>query len=295
MVEEAIASILGQTWEDWELIVIDDASDTMLSNTLSQQLTGDGRLQLIRNDGHLGVGASRNRGVSLATGEWLMFLDDDDMIESEALAKAAVHLEGLGASGALALPCRMHPDSDKKRWGFHSMKTTVTQNRKIPERSLRNFHLLIETPPQISSLICRRQIIAQHPFDTDIHYGEDLLVWAAVLKAGLRVTLLSDVGKGHVLIRHHGHRHLSEKSEGQVIRYFDELADRFGPLDARSIGRMQAKLFLRALVERNYKELGKVLGGAIKKPRYFLGSFLFQLLLKCKTLGSLLFYRVFRI
>lgn len=70
----AIDSVIKQTFQEWELIVIDDGS----TDSTSQLVIGiDPRIQVIRQDNH-GVAASRNRGLLASKGRFISFLDSDD-------------------------------------------------------------------------------------------------------------------------------------------------------------------------------------------------------------------------
>ena len=72
----AVDSILSQTFPDFELLVIDDGSiDRSIDVVLSYS---DPRIRLVRNNTNLGVATTRNKGIQLARGEYLSFLDSDD-------------------------------------------------------------------------------------------------------------------------------------------------------------------------------------------------------------------------
>lgn len=75
-IAESIASIQRQTYDNWELIVVDDGSD----DDTSAVVTGlkDSRIRLIRHQHNAGVSAARNTGMLAAKGQYLTFLDADD-------------------------------------------------------------------------------------------------------------------------------------------------------------------------------------------------------------------------
>jgi glycosyltransferase involved in cell wall biosynthesis len=70
---EAVRSVLAQTHHDWELIIIDDASE----ESFPVDLFGDPRIRTVRNPQRQGAAASRNLGRGLARGEWVAYLDSD--------------------------------------------------------------------------------------------------------------------------------------------------------------------------------------------------------------------------
>lgn len=84
--EKCLDSILNQTFDDFELICIDDGStDTSLS-ILEKYINIDNRITIIIQKNQ-GAGAARNKGIDIAKGKYLSFLDADDYIESTMLQK----------------------------------------------------------------------------------------------------------------------------------------------------------------------------------------------------------------
>ena len=78
-------SILGQTLEDIEVIAVDDCSPDRSGEILDDYAAKDSRIQVIHLQENRRQGYGRNRGLERATGDYIYFLDSDDMIESEAL------------------------------------------------------------------------------------------------------------------------------------------------------------------------------------------------------------------
>src|SRR5258708_5415043 len=76
-VAEAVRSVLGQTFGDFELLVVDDASDDGTPELI--EAFGDERIRLLRNERNLGQVASLNRGLGEARGEIVVRLDHDDV------------------------------------------------------------------------------------------------------------------------------------------------------------------------------------------------------------------------
>lgn len=87
-VEQAIVSVLGQEWPECELVLIDDGS-TDASGEICRRYAGE-NAQYVRTQ-NLGAGHARNVGIDAANGDWIAFLDSDDLILPGFLAP------GLGA------------------------------------------------------------------------------------------------------------------------------------------------------------------------------------------------------
>jgi glycosyltransferase involved in cell wall biosynthesis len=83
LLREAIQSVLDQTFEDFELIIIDDHSTDNTSEVVSS--FNDNRIKYIMNDRTKGPAGARNTGIFKARGDWITFLDSDDIWLPEKL------------------------------------------------------------------------------------------------------------------------------------------------------------------------------------------------------------------
>jgi O-antigen biosynthesis protein len=82
----AVESVLSQAYENWELVLIDDgSSDTDLLRALPLLAVRDRRIILKSLGKHEGISAASNQGLAFARGEWVTFLDHDDVLEPDAL------------------------------------------------------------------------------------------------------------------------------------------------------------------------------------------------------------------
>ena len=78
MLRRAAASVLGQTYHDFELIIVDDCSGDETSAAVADITAGDTRARYYRHAKNRGTAATRNTGIRNARGEYIAFLDDDD-------------------------------------------------------------------------------------------------------------------------------------------------------------------------------------------------------------------------
>jgi len=78
-ISEAVESVLTQTYRDFEIIIVDDASsDTETQKLLVQYVQP--MIHVIRNTHNMGVSAARNKGICQARGEFILTLDADDVV-----------------------------------------------------------------------------------------------------------------------------------------------------------------------------------------------------------------------
>jgi len=93
---DSINSVLAQTYQDWELIIVDDHSTDNTMEIL-QQYT-DKRIRIFSNRQNSGVAVTRNRAIEKAKGRWLAFLDSDDLWCPDKLEKQIAFMERNGHS-----------------------------------------------------------------------------------------------------------------------------------------------------------------------------------------------------
>ena len=98
---QSIESVLGQTLEDWECLCVDDGSEDASGSIVMEYHRQDSRISLVPQR-HQGVGAARNSGMDRASGDYLLFLDADDTLKSDALEQ----LKGETADIISFLPMR---------------------------------------------------------------------------------------------------------------------------------------------------------------------------------------------
>ena len=83
---EAVESVLRQVYDNWELLLIDDGSAAAdILHALPALDARDQRIRLVRLESHQGISAALNKGLDLANGDWVTFLDHDDVLEPDAL------------------------------------------------------------------------------------------------------------------------------------------------------------------------------------------------------------------
>ena len=85
--EETVRSVQNQTFNDWEMIIVDDCSKDetyVLAKMLAEK---DGRIRVLQNEVNSGVATTRNKALDVAIGEYIAFLDSDDLWLPQKLEK----------------------------------------------------------------------------------------------------------------------------------------------------------------------------------------------------------------
>ena len=179
--KEAVASVMAQTIADLECIVVDDASPEPV------ELDDEPRLRVIHRPENGGPAAARNSGLTAARGEFIAFLDDDDLYAPDRLAIAA---EGL-ANAPLAI-CWTRTMGSEDGGGGRLLAGDVRDT------------ILDATTPHLGATAVRRDVA--RPFDERFLATEDVEWW-------LRMSTLASVSTvprvGLLYRRHAGARHES--------------------------------------------------------------------------------------
>src|SRR5690606_1076774 len=77
-INKAIESIFSQTYENWELIIIDDNSTDNTEEVIELYASKNPRIQYIKLDKNIGASEARNIGIKVSNGQYITFLDSDD-------------------------------------------------------------------------------------------------------------------------------------------------------------------------------------------------------------------------
>ena len=155
-IHRCVDSILGQTYADFELILVDDGSPDNCGAICDDYAAKDNRVVVIHQKNG-GLSAARNAGIDTAQGEYLFFLDSDDVIHPDCLKILMACIQTTGAETALGRFTRFHEES-------------VAEDRFIPwdgncatRTNLETLHCFFEDPENLPSLVsacgtlwCRR-------------------------------------------------------------------------------------------------------------------------------------------
>ncbi len=163
-IKEAIDSVLAQTYSELELIVVDDGS---IDETEKILLPYKNKIHLLKQE-NKGVSAARNLGIAQAKGEWVAFLDSDDLWKKDKLAKQMLWLR----LHQQVLIC--HTDEIWSRGGerVHPLKKHAKPHGWIFEKCL---PMCVVSP---SSVVIHKSLFEKYgTFDESLPACEDYDLW----------------------------------------------------------------------------------------------------------------------
>lgn len=186
-VARAVGSVLGQSDQDLELIVVDDRSSDATGTVLRS--IADPRLRVIAHAENRGVSAARNTGLAAATGEFIAFLDADDEWEPDFLAR--MHAARGDAEAVLCGRTVVLPDGTERV--AYSRRQGLLSGDECAEGMMTG----AVTPFPWDKVIARSAFTGLS-YPEDIHRFEDQAVGMIVLARVSRVVSLPDA-----LVRYH--------------------------------------------------------------------------------------------
>ncbi len=174
-VHGAVHSVLAQTLPPHEVIVVDDGSSDNSAQVV--EAIADPRVRLVRQP-NAGVSAARNRGIDLATGDWIAFLDADDWYHPEMLAALKQAHEACPEAGLLGAQSRtvQNLPGDPEPWPVTDSFFEVEVVDDLRQRWMRT------APFNSSSVAIRASVLRSMGtcFIEGESHGEDLDMWFRV-------------------------------------------------------------------------------------------------------------------
>lgn len=251
----ALASVLEQRGVRLEVVVVDEAS-TDGTRTMVASLA-DARVRLVRHDVPLGKSAARNRGITEATGDWVAFLDDDDVWAPD---KLLLQVQALQTSG--------------RSW-VYTGAVNITDDHRIlggapprpPEDVAEALHRVNSVPGGCSSVVVSRQLLATEKFDRRYRLCEDWDLWIRLARGGPPACVFKP------LVGYRVHAGNSSVDTATFLAELDIIEKRYGgPVDRVVFLRHLARVSLR--MNRQWPALGfYVRAAAHDRSRYLIRGF----------------------
>ncbi len=180
--EEAIESIRCQTFENWELIVINDCSTDSTAKILEELSLKDKRIKVHTNEVNLRLPTSLNKAISLSTGKYIARMDADDISLPDRLEKQYKFMEE-------------HPDVALSSCRFMTVKNGVYMSGGAGGRcdcnALRAM-LLVANPILHPGVIAKAEVMKRFNYDTTLTCTEDLELWTRMAVENQKIEILPE-------------------------------------------------------------------------------------------------------
>lgn len=178
--EEAVQSVLDQTFTDWELLILEDCA-TDGTYALAEKLAArDDRITLLKNAQNMGVARTRNRGFDLARGKYVALLDSDDVWHLDKLERQLARMEETGADFSYTSYAIVDGEGKKTKADF-LVPGEVTYRDQLTRNAI-----------GCSTVMLKASLLKTYRFVTDF-YHEDYVLWIQLLKDGYRAAGCEEV------------------------------------------------------------------------------------------------------
>lgn len=169
-VEQSIKSVLNQSFEDFEFIIINDGSTDATPDILNR--ITDKRVRVVHQNNH-GITFSLNRGLKLAHGNYIARMDADDIATPDRLVKQFDLLESNPEVGIIGSSANVIDDKDND-WGLQIVAQDDIEIRWVS---------LLKCPFIHPSVMFRKSILDQYQLDYgNLPYAQDYGLWVKILQ-----------------------------------------------------------------------------------------------------------------
>jgi glycosyltransferase involved in cell wall biosynthesis len=174
---ETLESVRAQTFRDFEVVIVDDGSTDDTAQVVRRFCKMDSRFSLIQQSNG-GASVARNVGVQRARGEWIAFLDGDDVWLSEKLERQ-MELSRQDTRANLLF-------TNYYKWdGRRDLFTTYAADKPLPEGDTLE-QLIFKYLYHTSTVVVRRQtLLDAGPFDAGLKLSEDWDIWLRIAESGI--------------------------------------------------------------------------------------------------------------
>ncbi len=186
--EEAVGSVLGQTFKDWELLLVDDGSSDGGRELARALASADGRIRLLELP-HAGIVEALNAGLAAATGILVARMDADDLSLPGRLARQVSFLDAHPGVGLVS--CLVEHIGDAGAQEGYAEHVRWINSLKTPDAiALQRF---VESPFAHPSVLFRRELAERHGGYRAGDFPEDYDLWLRWMQAGVAMAKVPEV------------------------------------------------------------------------------------------------------
>lgn len=172
-IKSCLISLENQSFKDFEVIVVNDGSPDRSADIVEDFIKSSKLNVRLINQENRGVSAARNKGIDYISGEYLCFMDSDDMLDSEYLMIMQKEINMRG--GDICICRSRHIDENESR--VYTFKDEY-KSEELSKNQILEKLLYGEVSAGIWAVLCRRDVLGELRFAENFRYSEDLeMVW----------------------------------------------------------------------------------------------------------------------
>ncbi len=172
-IAKTMKSVQAQTYQNWEMIIVDDCSTDKTCEIVERFSAIDSRIKLLRQETNAGAGAARTKAMRASTGRFVAYLDADDIWKSSKLEKQVKFMRKKGCGFSCASYEVIDDDGNKKGKEVH-MLPKVDYVGFLTNNLLQTVGIMVDTEKVDKELLVM----------PNIRRRQDAATWLQILKAG---------------------------------------------------------------------------------------------------------------
>ena len=178
-IHETVSSILKQTYENIEIVIVYDDLEKDDLNFLRKNFSDNNKIRIIVNDSNLGAGVSRNKGIEAAKGSYIGFIDADDLWSKEKISKQISFMKNNNLQ------------ISHTSYEIINEEGTILSTRK--SRHFDNYkNILTSCDIGLSSVLLKKELITKEIKFASLKTKEDFVLWLKILKSGFEIGALEE-------------------------------------------------------------------------------------------------------
>ncbi len=181
-ITETLDFIIGQTFTNWECIIVDDGSTDDTKLKLAPYLKKDDRLNYIQRSQHYKKGPSgcRNQGLDIAKGDYIIFFDSDDIVHPDVLTICTEILENQDA-----LFCRYNKTPFVGEWKKLDFDRSRDYKSQLVIKDDIGDMVTNKIPFACCTVMWHKKGIGRFRFNEDLSYAEEWEFYSRILSSGI--------------------------------------------------------------------------------------------------------------
>jgi Glycosyltransferases involved in cell wall biogenesis len=272
--EECIQSVLAQTISVHEIIIVNDGSDAKYLGALEQIATIRKEIHLYNLPANHGRSYSRNFGLDHATGDYILFLDDDDLLDPQMMATSLPHFRDPNIDVVTCLCKVLYPPPEFRRkspYVSYLLDCTHKEANLSEMNSLENapFSCIWRSCPPIHSSLIRKSALEKIRFPEDLTVGEDWYLWLSLASANRRFKCNR---QAWAYVRRHDSNTIARPGwlSGERMQFLQKMVCSGMIQSRKDVAILNLRLFL-SLAATNSLESLKHLSTVLKSPLLLIG------------------------
>ncbi len=212
LIKETIQSLLNQTYNSFECIIVDDGSDDKTKQVVKNTIKNDSRFIFIeRHRDPKGAPTCRNIGIDIASNDYLIFLDSDDLLTTYSLEQRSRLISEYPGFDCYVFNCAPFYDDVKRLKGT---LYNVDNEKPYLER-----YLLEDSVWQTAGAVINKKIASQIRFDEDMASLQDNLFYIRLLSKHVNIKSFLNIIPD-ILFRIHSDNRVSNRTDMAVRKLF---------------------------------------------------------------------------